>query len=60
MPITSPVSGIAMGLVIDGKDHAVLTDICGMEDYLVGDMDFKITGTEKGITALQLMLKLLS
>ena len=59
VPITSPVSGIAMGLVIDGKDHAVLTDICGMEDYLVGDMDFKITGTEKGITALQLDVKTL-
>ncbi len=59
VPITSPVSGIAMGLVIDGKDHAVLTDICGMEDYLVGDMDFKVTGTEKGITALQLDVKTL-
>ncbi|MCX6705974.1 MAG: polyribonucleotide nucleotidyltransferase [Candidatus Woesebacteria bacterium] len=59
VPITSPVSGIAMGLVIDGKDHAVLTDICGMEDYLVGDMDFKVTGTAKGITALQLDVKTL-
>jgi len=59
VPITSPVSGIAMGLVIDGKDHAVLTDICGMEDYLVGDMDFKVAGTQKGITALQLDVKTL-
>lgn len=59
VPIISPVSGIAMGLVIDGKEHAVLTDICGMEDYLVGDMDFKVTGTEKGITTLQLDVKTL-
>jgi len=59
VPIISPVSGIAMGLVIDGKEHAVLTDICGMEDYLVGDMDFKVTGTAKGITALQLDVKTL-
>ncbi len=59
VPITSPVSGIAMGLIIEGKDHAVLTDICGMEDYLVGDMDFKVTGTEKGVTALQLDVKTL-
>ena len=59
VPITSPVSGIAMGLVIDGKDHAVLTDICGMEDYLVGDMDFKVAGTERGITTLQLDVKTL-
>lgn len=59
VPITAPVSGIAMGLVIEGKEHAVLTDINGMEDYLVGDMDFKVTGTEKGITALQMDVKTL-
>lgn len=59
VPITSPVSGIAMGLIIDGKDHVVLTDINGMEDYLVGDMDFKVAGTAKGITALQLDVKTL-
>ena len=59
VPIISPVSGIAMGLVIDGKEHAVLTDICGMEDYLVGDMDFKVAGTERGITTLQLDVKTL-
>ncbi len=59
VPITSPVSGIAMGLIIESKEHAVLTDICGMEDYLVGDMDFKVAGTQKGITALQLDVKTL-
>lgn len=59
VPISSPVSGIAMGLIIDGKDHVILTDINGMEDYLVGDMDFKVTGTQKGITALQLDVKTL-
>jgi len=59
VPITSPVSGIAMGLIIEPKEHVVLTDICGMEDYLVGDMDFKVAGTQKGITALQLDVKTL-
>jgi len=59
VPITSPVSGIAMGLIIEPKEHAVLTDICGMEDYLVGDMDFKVAGSQKGITALQLDVKTL-
>lgn len=59
VPILAPVSGIAMGLVIEGKEHVVLSDINGMEDYLVGDMDFKVAGTKKGITALQLDVKTL-
>lgn len=59
VPITAPVSGIAMGLIIEGDKHAILTDINGMEDFLVGDMDFKVTGTGKGITALQLDVKTL-
>ncbi|MDP2181929.1 MAG: polyribonucleotide nucleotidyltransferase [Actinomycetota bacterium] len=53
VPITSPVSGIAMGLIKEGDDVAVLSDIQGLEDFL-GDMDFKVAGTEKGITALQM------
>jgi len=56
-PLKSPVAGIAMGLITDGKRHAVLSDILGMEDHL-GDMDFKIAGTEDGITAIQLDLKI--
>ena len=59
VPITSPVSGIAMGLVIEDKKVAILSDIIGMEDFN-GDMDFKIAGTEKGITALQMDVKTLS
>ena len=60
VPISSPVSGIAMGLVIeDEKNYAVLSDIAGIEDFN-GDMDFKVTGTEKGVTALQLDVKTLS
>lgn len=59
VPIKSPVSGIAMGLVIENeKKFAVLSDILGMEDHM-GDMDFKVAGTEKGITALQLDVKTL-
>jgi len=54
--ITSPVSGIAMGLVADGGKYAVLSDILGDEDHL-GDMDFKVCGTEKGITACQMDIK---
>ncbi|MGI8892830.1 MAG: polyribonucleotide nucleotidyltransferase, partial [Bacteroidia bacterium] len=54
--ITAPVSGIAMGLIMEGNDFAVLSDILGDEDHL-GDMDFKVTGTEKGITATQMDLK---
>ncbi len=58
VPIKRPVSGIAMGLVMDEQgEYVVLTDIQGQEDYL-GDMDFKVAGTEKGITALQLDTKL--
>lgn len=53
VPITRPVSGIAMGLIKEGDDFAILSDIQGLEDFL-GDMDFKVCGTEKGITALQM------
>ncbi|MCL2332918.1 MAG: polyribonucleotide nucleotidyltransferase, partial [Actinomycetia bacterium] len=53
VPIKAPVSGIAMGLIKDGDRVAVLSDIQGLEDFL-GDMDFKVAGTEKGITALQM------
>jgi polyribonucleotide nucleotidyltransferase len=56
VPIKSPVAGIAMGLIKEGDRYAVLTDIQGMEDHL-GDMDFKVAGTPKGITALQMDLK---
>ena len=59
VPITAPVSGIAMGLIVEtAKKYAVLTDIIGLEDFN-GDMDFKVTGTAKGITALQLDVKTL-
>ncbi|MCB0794281.1 MAG: polyribonucleotide nucleotidyltransferase [Flavobacteriales bacterium] len=54
--ITAPVSGIAMGMISDGKRHAILSDILGDEDFL-GDMDFKVTGTAKGITATQMDMK---
>ena len=57
VPIKRPVAGIAMGLVSDGQKHAVLTDIQGMEDHL-GDMDFKVAGSSKGITALQMDIKI--
>ena len=56
VPIVSPVAGIAMGLVLEGKDYAVLTDIAGAEDHY-GDMDFKVAGTKDGITALQMDIK---
>ena len=56
VPIKAPVSGIAMGLVKDGNEHRVLTDIQGIEDHL-GDMDFKVAGTREGITALQMDIK---
>lgn len=60
VPISAPVSGIAMGLVIESpKKYAVLSDIIGMEDHM-GDMDFKVTGTAKGVTALQLDVKTLN
>jgi polyribonucleotide nucleotidyltransferase len=56
VPIASPVAGIAMGLVIEGPKVSVLTDILGIEDHL-GDMDFKVTGTRRGVTALQMDMK---
>ncbi len=56
-PIKAPVAGVAMGLIKDGERVAVLTDILGVEDHL-GDMDFKVTGTRKGITAFQLDTKI--
>ncbi|MEP0763944.1 MAG: polyribonucleotide nucleotidyltransferase [Chloroflexota bacterium] len=57
VPLIRPVAGIAMGLVKEGDRYAVLTDIQGMEDHL-GDMDFKVAGTEQGITALQMDIKI--
>ncbi len=56
VPISAPVAGIAMGLVKEGDDYAVLTDIAGAEDHY-GDMDFKVAGTKDGITALQMDIK---
>jgi polyribonucleotide nucleotidyltransferase len=56
VPIKAPVAGIAMGLVKDGNKYRILTDIQGIEDHL-GDMDFKVAGTRKGITALQMDIK---
>ena len=56
VPITRPVSGIAMGLIMEGGKYAILSDILGDEDHL-GDMDFKVAGTEKGITSLQMDIK---
>lgn len=58
VPIKAPVAGIAMGLISDGEKHSVLSDIQGLEDHL-GDMDFKVAGTEKGIVALQMDIKIL-
>ena len=57
VPISAPVSGIAMGLVKEGDDYVILTDIQGAEDHL-GDMDFKVAGTRDGITALQMDIKI--
>jgi polyribonucleotide nucleotidyltransferase len=57
VPLAAPVAGIAMGLVKEGDDFAVLTDILGDEDHL-GDMDFKVAGTDEGITALQMDIKI--
>ncbi len=56
VPVKAPVAGVAMGLVIEGKDYGVLTDIAGAEDHY-GDMDFKVSGTRKGITGLQMDIK---
>lgn len=57
VPIKAPVAGIAMGLIKEGKDYAVLSDILGDEDHL-GDMDFKVAGTQNGVTALQMDIKI--
>src|SRR3954452_191349 len=57
VPIKKPVAGIAMGLIKEGDDYTVLTDIAGVEDHL-GDMDFKVAGTADGITALQMDIKI--
>jgi len=57
VPIKAPVAGVAMGLVKEGEEFAVLTDILGDEDHL-GDMDFKVAGTEEGVTALQMDIKI--
>jgi len=59
VPLTKPVAGIAMGLIKEGKDFAVLSDILGDEDHL-GDMDFKVAGTKEGITSLQMDIKITS
>ena len=56
VPLARPVSGIAMGLILEGEDFAVLSDILGDEDHL-GDMDFKVAGSEEGITSLQMDIK---
>jgi polyribonucleotide nucleotidyltransferase len=57
VPVTAPVAGVAMGLIKEGDDYVVLTDIAGVEDHL-GDMDFKVAGTSEGITALQMDIKI--
>ncbi len=57
VPVTAPVAGVAMGLIKEGDDYVVLTDIAGVEDHL-GDMDFKVAGTAEGITALQMDIKI--
>ena len=57
VPITAPVAGIAMGLIKEGDSYTILTDIQGAEDHL-GDMDFKVAGTEQGVTALQMDIKI--
>jgi len=56
VPIKAPVAGVAMGLVMEGSRYQILTDIQGTEDHL-GDMDFKVAGTEQGITALQMDIR---
>jgi polyribonucleotide nucleotidyltransferase len=57
VPVSAPVAGVAMGLIKEGDDYVVLTDIAGVEDHL-GDMDFKVAGTADGITALQMDIKI--
>src|ERR1700745_2670953 len=56
VPISAPVSGVAMGLVKEGDKYAILTDIAGAEDHY-GDMDFKVAGTRQGITGMQMDIK---
>ncbi|MDQ8171000.1 MAG: polyribonucleotide nucleotidyltransferase, partial [Gemmatimonadota bacterium] len=57
IPLKAPVAGVAMGLIKEGKKYAILTDILGTEDHL-GDMDFKVAGTEQGITSIQMDIKI--
>ena len=57
VPVKKPVAGIAMGLVKQDDNYVILTDIQGMEDH-IGDMDFKVAGTDDGITALQMDIKI--
>jgi polyribonucleotide nucleotidyltransferase len=57
VPLKRPVAGIAMGLIKEGDEFAVLSDILGDEDHL-GDMDFKVAGTEAGVTSLQMDIKI--
>jgi polyribonucleotide nucleotidyltransferase len=57
VPLRAPVAGVAMGLIKEGKKYAILTDILGTEDHL-GDMDFKVAGTENGITSIQMDIKI--
>ena len=59
VPLLRPVAGIAMGLIKEGDDFAILSDILGDEDHL-GDMDFKVAGTDQGITSLQMDIKITS
>jgi polyribonucleotide nucleotidyltransferase len=57
VPLNKPVAGVAMGLIKEGDDYTILTDILGDEDHL-GDMDFKVAGTTEGITAIQMDIKI--
>ena len=57
VPLKRPTAGIAMGLILEGERYAVLSDILGDEDHL-GDMDFKVAGTEEGVTSLQMDIKI--
>ena len=57
VPIKNPVAGVAMGLIMENSQYAILTDILGSEDH-IGDMDFKVAGTQQGITALQMDIKI--
>ena len=57
VPLKEPIAGIAMGLILEGKEFAILSDILGDEDHL-GDMDFKVAGGKNGITAMQMDIKI--